>query len=257
MCRRGAVTFAGVATPAFRGRGRHHPIANLGELSHQVLQALHFAFVGHLLLLGVLDEFQDFLHVLESLLQRVDDPFHLQHRLLDGAGRGGAVGQRLDRSWQWSRRQRLDRLSGTILGRGALVLAFVLTILIAILIAIVVAFPLPLLLPLLVLAPVPITLPPPFPTPIGFATSQSVVRLAGGTDLGTGLAADFFGFGMRTGRLLEIAVPGSFRPDFHLVGHVHGPTGTRVLNAGLDGVRGDFGRGGFRAGHRFGRRLGG
>jgi hypothetical protein len=76
--------FGGFAAAAFGGLGRREALADLGQLPNQFLKLRHFAFIGHLLLLGVLDQFEDLLHVVEGTLEGVDHPFHLKDGLLDG-----------------------------------------------------------------------------------------------------------------------------------------------------------------------------
>lgn len=67
-------------------RGGGHAFAGLGQLADDLLETEHLAFVHDLLLFGVLDEFEDFLHVLEGLLEGIDDAFDLEDGLLDAAG---------------------------------------------------------------------------------------------------------------------------------------------------------------------------
>jgi hypothetical protein len=60
--------------------------ARLGYLSQQILKSVDFPLVRHLLLFRVLDQFEDFLHVMQGDEQAVHDPFYFQDRLLHGSG---------------------------------------------------------------------------------------------------------------------------------------------------------------------------
>ncbi len=81
------------------GSGRAESVPGVGgHLTEKLLETGDLAFVSHLLLFGILDEFENLLHVGESLMEGVHHAFDLQHGLFDGAGGGGAVGKGLNGS---------------------------------------------------------------------------------------------------------------------------------------------------------------
>ena len=54
------------------------------QLAQQPAERINLAFVGELLPLGVFDQFQNILHLIERLFQRFDDLRHFGYRLADG-----------------------------------------------------------------------------------------------------------------------------------------------------------------------------
>jgi hypothetical protein len=54
------------------------------KLAQRTQQRFDFAFVGEFLAFGQLDQLQNFLHLLERLLQRFDDLHHFVDGLADG-----------------------------------------------------------------------------------------------------------------------------------------------------------------------------
>ena len=58
--------------------------ARLLQLAQQPAERINLAFVAELLPLGVFDQFQNILHLIERLFQRFDDLRHFGYRLADG-----------------------------------------------------------------------------------------------------------------------------------------------------------------------------
>ena len=54
------------------------------QLAQQPAERINLAFVGELLPLGVFDQFQNILHLIERLFQRFDDLRHFAYSLADG-----------------------------------------------------------------------------------------------------------------------------------------------------------------------------
>lgn len=54
------------------------------QLAQQLAEGINLAFIGELLPLGVFDQFQNILHLIERLFQRFDDLRHFADRLADG-----------------------------------------------------------------------------------------------------------------------------------------------------------------------------
>lgn len=104
------------------GSGRPEAFPGVGgDLTEKFLEAADLAFVGYLLLLGVLDEFENLLHVGEGLMEGVHDPFDFQHGLFDRARGGRAVGQGLDGSGDGSARFLDVFLTGRLAAFGGIV----------------------------------------------------------------------------------------------------------------------------------------
>jgi hypothetical protein len=54
------------------------------QLAQSAAQRINLAFVGEFLPLGVFDQFQNILHLIERLFQRFDDLRHFAYSLADG-----------------------------------------------------------------------------------------------------------------------------------------------------------------------------
>jgi hypothetical protein len=74
--------FGWLPSSAFDGRSGK-AITDLRELSDDLLEALNLAFVGDLVLLGIFNQFENLLHVMQGLLEAVHDTFHFEHRLFN------------------------------------------------------------------------------------------------------------------------------------------------------------------------------
>ena len=54
------------------------------QLAQQLAEGINLAFVAEFLPLGVFDQFQNILHLIERLFQRFDDLRHFGYRVADG-----------------------------------------------------------------------------------------------------------------------------------------------------------------------------
>lgn len=96
-----------LATPHHLSRGDRHTgraLANLGELFEHFLQSLDLALVRHLLLFGVLEQFENLLHVLQRTVESIHHLLHFEHCLFNRPRRGRPISQGFDRSGDHRRR---------------------------------------------------------------------------------------------------------------------------------------------------------